>query len=96
MSDVQLADYDVRYPSGATRTLRGVFRLVPLDTTMCPAILPSPGSYLLLDQRAIVTCNGAVVYSPRRNADGLGAVMTDWLKQHPEWDRIDHKRKRSK
>lgn len=89
-----IANYYVRYPSGAAYQPRGQFLLLPLDTTRCPSITLETGGVLMLDQRAIVTCDGAIVYSPRRNADGLGAVMVEWLKEHPEWDRIKPQRTR--
>jgi len=74
---------NVAYPSGSKFNLSGHFVLAPLGSWLVPAILGRNNQAVVLDQRAIVTRDGCVIYSPRRNRDAL--LITQWLNQHPDW-----------
>ncbi len=79
--------YLIRYPSGKTFRLKGIFKLEPLGDWLVPMIHHENNKSTALDQRGIVEYDGKVVYSPRRNLDGLQPVMTEWLNDNPHWSR---------
>lgn len=80
--------YLILYASGSAFIVEGTFQMIPLESWMIPAVSKHDGPLVVLDQRAIVSCAGVTVYSPRRNRDGLQPVMREWLDEHPEWDAI--------
>jgi hypothetical protein len=77
--------YLIRYPSGKTFTCSGRFHKVVLGDLIAPAIVPSVGPVVMLDQRAIVEKGDQQVYSPRRNMDGLQPDIRRWLASNPSW-----------
>lgn len=77
--------YLVEYPSGMALRVTGRFRLAALDRWLIPVIEQPDGSVIVLDQRGVVTHDEVIVYSPRRNLDGLQLEMTQWLNEHPGW-----------
>ena len=76
---------NVAYPSGKTFKLFGQFALTSVKTWRVPAVLRADGQVVVLDQRAIVTQNNRVIYSPRRNRDGLDPELSNWLNANPTW-----------
>lgn len=76
---------NVAYPSGFKFNLSGHFVLAPLGSWLVPTILGPNNQAVVLDQRAIVTHDGCLIYSPRRNRDALNPLITQWLDQHPDW-----------
>lgn len=81
------SDYLIRYPSGKTFRLKGVFRLEPTGDWLIPMIHHEGKTSTALDQRGIIEHDEKVIYSPRRNLDGLLPVMTEWLNNNPHWNR---------
>lgn len=82
----------VHYPSGATFTVAGVLREVDLggEVGVSSGILTAKrGEMLLLDPRAVVLLDGAVVAEPRRYDQArLAPWVRTWLVEHPEWPRV--------
>ena len=62
--------YRISYPSGKTFEFAGTYMMEDVGTWRCPCI-DSGGHVHVLDQRAIITQDGAQIYHPRRNLDGL-------------------------
>ena len=79
-----MATYHVSYPSGKRYLAEGEFKIVDLGPLRCP-LVDQEGAAWVLDQRAIVTQEGKVIYHPRRNVDGLTKDMKDWLGRNPNW-----------
>lgn len=77
--------YLVRYPSGKQFIVHGRFVLAPVNSWLLPSVFQEGNEAVILDQRAIVECEGVEVYSPRRNRDGLYPEMSKWLDHNPEW-----------
>lgn len=79
--------YEVQYPSGRSFSIEGdSFGMARAGDWLVPTISHSEKGDVVLDQRAIVMCDGKRVYSPRDWLDGLDPEMTKWLKEHPDWD----------
>lgn len=83
-SDDSRPNFRIEYPSGIKFSQHGRFELRPLGDMLCPIVIVSDSRVLFLDQRAIVSLEGHVVYSPRRNLDGLEKEMMQWIMEHPE------------
>ncbi len=81
---------NVSYPSGRKFGVVGQFQLTPLESWLVPAVFIGDDKAIVLDQRAIVTSHGRVIYSPRQNRDGLDPQMTQWLNEHPDWASRGH------
>lgn len=79
--------YRVAYPSGKTFTCSGRFEKIVVGDLIAPAIVPSVGPVMMLDQRAIVKEGDKTIYSPRRNMDGLQRDIRRWLKANSRWDK---------
>ncbi len=83
--------FDVRYPSGQVMTRVGTLRDIDLGTGLglVPAIIDGAGAITVLDPRAVVFCDGAIVADPRqRDRDRLAPWVRAWLDEHPEWPAI--------
>ncbi len=77
--------YLIRYPSGRILKLKGMFKLEVIDSMLVPMVHYKNNTSIALDQRAIIENGGKIVYSPRRNLDGLHPEMTKWLIENPHW-----------
>jgi hypothetical protein len=81
----------VHYPSGQTFSVAGVLREVELGggTGLCPGILRGDGEMVVLDPRAVIIRDGAIVAEPRGyDPARLAPWVRDWLAEHPEWPRV--------
>lgn len=78
-------EFQFRYPSGKNFSIKGIFRIMDFfqDRGIAPTMEDENGKLFVLDPRALVSKDGALVYRPR--AHKLAAEMDQWLKDHPEW-----------
>ena len=86
-----MGTFRVHLPSGNTVEFVGTLREVDLGPGdgVCDGILLSKGTLVLLDPRAVVLCDGAVVADPRqRDQARLAPWVREWLAANPEWPRV--------
>ena len=81
----------IHLPGGGCIDLDGTLCHVDLggDVGFTAGVLLPRGELALLDPRAVVMSDGAVVFEPRfHDPARLAPWVRCWLAEHPEWPRI--------
>jgi hypothetical protein len=78
-------EFLVKYPSGKSFKVKGIFRLEPVGEWIIPMVHHDTETSTALDQRAIVECESKTIYTPRQNLDGMQPAMTEWLNNNVNW-----------
>jgi hypothetical protein len=88
--------HEVSYPSGKQFQVKGQLHLVPIRDGIYPVVFDDNNRAFVLDQRALIECDGVRVYTPWQNLDGLDPVFAKWLQDHPQWGKVSRRKPKRK
>lgn len=84
-----MSTYYITYPSGKKFHHTGGFYVLQIEELAYPVVEKTNKEVFVLDQRAIVTHDEEVIYTPRMlPLDDMHPAIAEWLNQNLDWGMV--------